>query len=274
MMTSMSARVAGGCQTADTPLPAAWWTFTFVTMTSRRSKVLVVALATTLAVASMGCGLIGQAKDLVDNATALSDFAERLGRAQTLTYTAEYSTGGSDTVTLVQQPPNVAYLAKDSRFMFTAESVFLCSTEQAVLTCQKSPNSSSTMGSTDGGLVAGVAGPGFITPELALGLILAAALVPGATVTQSDKTIAGQSSKCASATNLEAAAEEGDTDVPKEFTVCVTDDGVLASFSGTSTAGEVKAIELTKYSDTADAAAFAPPEGAKIVDVTQIQPNA
>jgi hypothetical protein len=118
-----------------------------------------------------------------------------------------------------------------------------------------------------------VTGPAFITPEFALALILAAALVPGAKVTQSDKTIAGRSSKCASATNLEATAQEGDTDVPKEFTVCVTDDGVLASFSGTSTAGEVKAIELTKYSASADAAAFAPPEGAKIVDVTQIQPS-
>ena len=57
--------------------------------------------------------------------------------------------------------------------------------------------------------MAGVAGPGFVTPELALGLILAAALVPGAKVEQSEKTIAGQSSKCATATGLEAAAQAG-----------------------------------------------------------------
>lgn len=241
--------------------------------TTRITRAAIVALATTLAAGSLGCGLIGQAKNLVDNVSALSDFADRLGNAQTLTYTAEYTTEDGSTVTLVQQPPNTAYVAKDSRFIFTSEATFLCSTEQAILTCQKSPNSSSTMDAGDSGLAAGIGGPGFITPELALGLILAASIIPGASVSQSDKTIAGQSSKCATATGLEAAAEEGDTDVPKEFTVCVTDSGVLASFSGVSTSGEKKAIELKKYDESADAALFAPPPGAKIVDVTSLQPT-
>jgi hypothetical protein len=50
----------------------------------------------------------------------------------------------------------------------------------------------------------------------------------------------------------------------------VTDAGILASFSGTSTGGESIAIELTKYSTAVDAAAFAPPAGANVVDVNQI----
>jgi hypothetical protein len=240
---------------------------------ARTTRVLVVVLATTLTAGSLGCGLISQAKNLVDNAKTLSDFAENLGKAQTLTYTAEYQTEGGDTVTQVQQPPNTAFIAKDSRFIYTSEALFLCSTDAAVLTCQKSPNSSNDMSSADSGLAAGIGGPGFITSELALGLVLAASIVPGASVEQSTKTIAGQSSRCATATGLEKAAEEGDTDVPKEFTVCITDDGILASFSGISTTGEKTAIELTKYSATADATLFAPPAGAKIVDVTQIQPS-
>jgi hypothetical protein len=240
-------------------------------MTPRISRSLIVGLATTVAAASMGCGMLDQAKNLVDNAAVLSDFADRLGKAQNLTFTAEYTADGGDTVTMVQQPPNTALLAKDGRFIFTTEATFLCMTEQAVLTCQKSPNDPSTTGAGSG-LAAGVGGPGFVTPELALGLILAASLVPGAKVEQSEKTIAGQSSRCASATGLEAAAQEGDTDVPKEFTVCVTEAGILASFTATSTTTEYKAIELTKYSDTADASAFTPPAEAKIVDVTQIQP--
>jgi hypothetical protein len=252
-------------------LPADIATFTFVSMTPRISHVLVVVAATTLAAATMGCGLLSQAKGLVDNAQVLSDFADRLGKAQNLTYTAEYATPDGDTVTLVQQPPNSAVIAKDSRFIFTSESTFLCSTEESVLSCQKSPHDGSTMGAGDTGLAAGIGGPGFVTPELALGLILAASLVPGAHVEQSSKTIAGQDSKCASATGLESAAQEGDTDVPKEFTVCVSDAGILSSFSATSTTGEHKAIELTKYSATADASLLAPPPGAKIVDVTQIQ---
>ncbi len=240
---------------------------------ARTSRVLIVALATTLAAGTLGCGLISQAKNLVDNAKTLSDFADNLGKAQTLTYTAEYQTESGDTVTLVQQPPNTAYIAKNSRFIFTSEALFLCSTEQAVLTCQKSPNNSAEMSTAESGYAAGIGGPGFITPELALGLILAASIVPGAHVEQSSKTIAGQSSKCATATGLEKAAQEGDTDVPKEFTVCITDAGILASFSGVSTSGEHKAIELTKYSGSADASQFIPPAGAKIVDVTQIQPG-
>ena len=53
-------------------------------------------------------------------------------------------------------------------------------------------------------------GPGFVTPELALGLIAAAALVPGAKVEQSERSIAGQDSLCATASGLEAAASPGD----------------------------------------------------------------
>jgi len=239
-------------------------------MTPRISRTLVVGLATTLAAASMGCGLLDQAKSFVDNAAVLSDFADRLGKAQNLTFTAEYTTTDGDTVTMVQQPPSSALIGKDARFIFTTEATFLCTTEQAILTCQKSLNAATP--TPDNGLAAGVGGPGFVTPELALGFILAASLVPGAKVEQSEKTIAGQSSKCASATGLEAAAQEGDEEVPKEFTVCITDAGILASFTATSTSSEYKAIELTKYSDTADPSAFEPPAGAKIVDVTQIQP--
>jgi hypothetical protein len=242
-------------------------------MTSRKSKVLIVALATVLTAGTLGCGLVSQAKNIVDNAKTLSDFAENLGKAQTLTYTAEYKTDDGASVTLAQQPPNTAYVGKDSRFIFTKEALFLCSTEQAALTCQKSPNTSAEMNTADSGYAVGVGGPGFITPELALAMILVAAVIPGAHVEQSSKTIAGQSSKCVTATGLEKVATPGETDVPKEFAVCITDAGILASFSGTSTTGEHKAIELTKYSGSADASMFAPPAGAKIVDVSQIQPS-
>lgn len=245
-------------------------------MTSRISRVLVITLATTLAATALGCGLINQ---VVNTAGVLSDFADRLGKAATLTYTAEYkvtsdtASSGPETVKLVQQPPNAAFLGKDGgRFIFTKDFLFLCDTEKGVVTCQKSPNNADKVGAADAGFVAGVAGPGFITPEVALGLIVAAAVVPGAKVDKSDKTIAGQKSLCATASGLEKAASPGDKDAPKDFSVCVTEDGVLASFSGTSTNGEKAGIELTSYAATADPAAFVPPAGAKIVDTTQIEP--
>jgi hypothetical protein len=243
---------------------------TFVVMT-RTSRVLVVGLATALVAATLGCGLINQAKELVGAAQILSDFGDRLGKAATLTYTAEYQVTDGDKVTLVQQPPNAAFLSPDGRFIFTADSLLLCGSEKGTMTCQKSPNNSTKVDASQAGFVAGVAGPGFITPEVALGLILAAALVPGANVAQSSKTIAGEKSLCATATNLDKAASPGDKSAVKDFSVCVTEAGILASFSGTGVDGEKAAIELTSYKTTADPSAFEPPAGAKVVDVTRLE---
>lgn len=240
-------------------------------MTSRTSRVLITSVAATLAAASLGCGVIDQARDIVGTAQVLSDFADRLGEAATLTYTAEYQVTGGEAVTLVQQPPNAAFIAGEGRLITTAEWLYFCSTEMDNLTCQKSANQAGDAGAADAGLVAGIAGPGFVTPELALGLVAAAAFVPEAKVDQSEKTIAGEESLCANVTGLDAAAEPGDVDAPKDFSVCVTDEGVLAAFSGTSTSGETISIELTSFSTSADPTAFEPPAGATIVDVTQIE---
>jgi hypothetical protein len=242
-------------------------------MTSRTARVLVASLATSLAAASLGCGLIEQAKDLVGTAQVLSDFADRLGKAATLTYTAEYQVTGGEKVTLVQQPPNSAFLTSSGRLILTEEFLYLCGEESGVMTCQRSTNEAVDAAAADAGLVSGLTGPGFVTPELALGLIAAAALVPGAKVEQSEKTIAGEASLCATASGLDAAASPGDENAPKDFTVCVTEAGILASFSGTTVEGEQAAIELVAYSASVDATAFEPPTGAKIVDVAQIQPT-
>jgi hypothetical protein len=241
-------------------------------MTPRTSRVLVVTLATTLGVTSLGCGLIGQAKNLVDTAQVLSDFADRLGKSANLTYTAEYRVTDGDNVTLVQQPPSTAFLGKTGSFIFTPEYMFVCGAEKGVTTCQRTPNNTQNVGGADAGVVGSVTGAGFVTPEIALGLIAAAAFVPGAEVETSERTIAGEKSLCAKATGLEAAASPGDEDAPKDFSVCVTESGILSAFSGTSTKGEKAEIELVKYSTTADAKALAPPDGAKIVDVTTLEP--
>jgi hypothetical protein len=240
-------------------------------MTSRTSRVLVVWLATLLGAVSLGCGLVGQAKNLADTAQVLSDFADRLGKAATLTYTAEYRVTDGGNVTLVQQPPNSAFVAKSGSFILTQEYMYVCGEEKGVSTCQRTPNNSQG-GTPERGAVAGITGPGFVTPEIALGLIAAAAFVPGAKVETSERTIAGEKSLCANATNLEAAASSGDQDAPKDFSVCVTETGILASFSGTTAKGEKAEIELIRYAATADPKAFAPPDGAKIVDVTTLEP--
>jgi hypothetical protein len=236
--------------------------------------VLIASVAAVLVAATMGCGLIGAAKNLVASAKILSDFGERLSKSSTLTYTAKYQATGGNTVTFVQQPPNAAYQSKDGSYIATRDYIYLCGTADGKTACQRTPNQSSDASTQDASAIALVAGGGFVTPELALGLVAAAALVPGAKASESDKTIAGQKSLCVTVTGLDAAASPGDTEAPRDFTVCVTDVGILSSFSGSLTSGEQASIELTSYSDKADPAAFSPPAGAVVTDVTAILPTA
>lgn len=228
--------------------------------------------------ASLGCGLISQAKNLVQSAKILGDFADRLGKSEQLTYTAEYqvTSGDKEKVTLVQQPPNVAYLGKDgSRVILTQEFLFLCSPENGQMSCQKSANQTGTTSSAaDAGAISTVAGQGFVTPEIAIALVAAAALVPGAKVAESTKTIAGEKSLCADVTGLESAASPSDSEALQNFSVCVTESGVLASFNGALTSGEKGGVELIKFSDDVDPSAFEPPAGAEIVDLTVTAPEA
>lgn len=242
-------------------------------MTPRTSRLLLATLATVLVASVMGCGIISKVQSVANAVKTLGDMADRLKAANSLTYTAKYNVDGADPVTVTQQPPNSAIIGKDGRFILNADATYLCSTEKAVLTCQKSPSvGADKVGAQDASLVAGIAGQGFISPALALGLILAASVVPGAKVEQSNQTIAGQKSLCATASNLDAAASPGDKDAPRDFSVCVSDAGVLTSFTGSDTSGDHKGVTMTSFSTTADAASFKPPAGAKIVDVTQLAP--
>jgi hypothetical protein len=245
-------------------------------MTSPRrrttARILAVSTATLLGVGTLGCGFVQNA---IDTANTLSEFSDRLGKAAQLTYTAEYAfTGaegatGTTKVTLVQKPPNTAFISGSSRMIFTAEHLIMCDKQGGRVECQRTPNPGGAV--TDTGLVSGVAGPGFVTPELALGLVAAAALLPGTDVATSEKKIAGQDSLCANVTGIEAPQDEGpNQEMLQDFSVCVTTAGVLASFSGTANTGDKVALELVSFSTKANAKAFAPPAGAKVVDVTAI----
>ncbi|GAA1864514.1 hypothetical protein [Asanoa iriomotensis] len=230
-------------------------------MTNQRrttARVATVAAAVVLGGFTLGCGLVQNA---VDTAQTLGDFSDRLGKSAELTYTAEYKTDDG-TVTFVQQPPNSAVLSAGGRLIFTPQAMIMCDKGE----CQRAPAAAGP----DANLVAAVGGAGFLTPELALGMVAAAAIVPGTDVSTSEREIAGQDSLCADVDGIEdpqAGAQPGDL---KSFSVCVTDAGLLSSFSGETHGGEQTAIELVSYSDKVDRAAFAPPRNAKVVDVTDL----
>lgn len=234
------------------------------------ARFVAIPAAVVLGIGSLGCGVIDTVRNVVDTAGTLSEFSDRLGKAASLTYTAEYRIEGSDsdTVGYVQQPPNSATVKGDGRMIFTPEHMIFCGPASGRVTCQKAPNHAAAAG--DPTLVAGVAGPGFITPEVALGMVAIAALVPDADVETSERTIAGQKSLCADVTGIKDP-NAGPDEVAQDFSVCVTESGVLAAFNGTTDTGEKASLELVSYSDRVDGSAFAPPAGAEIVDVSVIQ---
>jgi hypothetical protein len=228
--------------------------------------------AAALGATALGCGVISQVKQAASNITTVSELADKLRDAEKMTFTAEYRVFDGSTATVVQQPPNAAFVGKDGRFIVTADSYYLCSPEKKVLTCQKSPSDGASLDAASAGLIPAVTGEGFISAPIALGLLVAASVTPGAHVDKSEKTIAGQHATCVKVTGIPQATNAGAGDV-KDFSTCVTDKGLLGSFEGTQNDGKRAGVELTSFKDTADAKAFQPPAGAKIVDVQQIQPK-
>lgn len=206
----------------------------------------------------LGCGF-QNSKRVVDSAAILGEIADLLGKARDLTYTADYDVAGGRSVAVAQRPPSAAFVSNGGRFIATKDRVTRCDSAGS---CQRAPRPA---GST-ADYAAAVTGPGFVTPDVALGIVATAAFVRGAKVDSSTKTIAGRDVICANVHGLEAASTPGQ-DAPKDFSLCVTREGALASFDGTLRGGLTGRIQLRTFTPSTDATAFDVPPGAKVVDV-------
>jgi len=236
-------------------------------MNPAASRILTAAVATVLGAGALGCGVINQVKQTVDNVSAISDLADRLGKSGQLTFTAEYKTEDGSTTTVVQQPPKAAYLGKDGRFILTDDALYSCTGKTgAKIVCQKSPVQTGQLSSADqAAYLSAVAGGGFVNTEMALALMTAAAIVPGVKIAQTTATIAGQKSDCLDVTGIPKDAQPNAV-TAKEFHVCVAENGLLTRFKGVGTDDKALGVELTKYGDKVDAQAFVPPKGAQIIE--------
>jgi hypothetical protein len=244
---------------------------TFVGMTFPASRIATVTAAVAVAATLLGCGVLSQVKQAASNITTISDLAEKLGKADKLTFTAEYKLSDGSVASVVQQPPNSAYVGRNGRFIVTADAFYLCGTGNGAMSCQKTANTGGSLDAANAGLIPSVAGAGFVSAPIALALLTAASISPGAKVDKTERKIAGQSSTCIKVSGIKGDNDPSTSDV-KDFSACVTDSGLLASFSGDLNNGEHASIEMTRYSGSADAKAFAPPAGAQVVDVDRLQP--
>jgi hypothetical protein len=198
----------------------------------------------------------------------LNNLAARLDRAGELTFTAEYRLGDGSTAVLAQaqQPRRAAYLYAGGRSVSTETQLATCQTgsggSRCTLTAPPSPGNEPALDllatvAADGVLTAspsaGTGSPaGMVTPAAALRLV-SAAVRDGATVTRLDNTIAGEPATC--------VGVHGSTG----FTTCVTESGLLGSFTGTVN-GSVVTFELTSFTSDVKPDVFALPPGATVDD--------
>jgi hypothetical protein len=241
-------------------------------MTRTVFRFATLAAAVAVAASAAGCGVIANVGNAVNNLTEVADLSNKLTASSKLTFTAEYKLAdGSGTATVVQQPPQAAFLGKDGRFILTTDSLLICSGSGSKTTCQRTPNTSGSMPSADqAAYMTAVAGAGFISTPMAIALMGAASVVPSVNITKTKKDVAGLASTCLRATGISSVRQAGPNNVDmKELTVCVADNGVLTGFVGVGTDGSNVGVELTKYSTTVDPKAFTPPKGAKITDLAK-----
>lgn len=239
-----------------------------------RSRAVVVIAAAVVSAGTLGCGVVSKAKQAVENVSAISDLADKLGKSDQLTYTGTYKMDDGSTATVVQEPPKAAFVGKSGRFILTEDALLLCSGTGSKVACQRSPNQNKVAASADqAAYVSAVAGGGFISAPMAVAVMTAAAVVPGTKIDKSEKKVAGVNSTCLHVTGI-PADKDPNAVTAKEFTVCVGDNGVLTTFTGVGTDNKKIGVELTRFSSKVDEKAFVPPAGAKIVDVQDIQaPN-
>jgi hypothetical protein len=182
----------------------------------------------------------------------VSDLADRLERAAGLTYTAVYGLpgGAQATVSQAQDPARSAYRYPGGALIVTPESTATCTDDTCALTAAPAPGADPLSG--------GVTMRGLVAPAMVGALLTAAAMDGDALVTTHDTTLAGRSATCVQIGGVGTTAVS-------DFEVCVTMEGVLASFDGVI-GGVPIDIHLDRYESTVAPDAFDLPAGATVVD--------
>ena len=204
-----------------------------------------------------GCGDFEEAaaaKGIASN-NLVSQMVAQLSASNTLTYTAGYhlAGGGDATVIQAQNPPRTALEYPAGRLLVTDKAVTACRAQACTVT---DPPRGGTRLPAETFTTAQKTG--MIAPATVIALLDAAALDTAAAVTPHDTTLAGHHATCLDLSGVEDAAA-------RQFTVCVTSDGVLGTFTGTVDDNEID-MTMTAYEPSAPVGAFDPPAGARLTD--------
>lgn len=223
-------------------------------MLAARSRVALGLVAAVLLLG--GCGDFDDAASAQGIASndLVSELAAQLSSSDTLTYIAGYRLAGGATASVAQDqhPSRAVYEYPGGRVLISTEAVTLCQGARCTLTA---PDAGGSPPST---MFADAEKTGMVAPATVLALLNAAALSPQVTVTPRDTTIAGHHATCLDLTGV-------DHERSRAFATCITNDGVLGSFTGTLN-GKPMDLAMTNFSSRVAADAFQPPAGATTVD--------
>jgi hypothetical protein len=224
---------------------------------SKTRRFLVASVVASLTVT--GCQTLDDAGRVIGRADLVNDLAARMDRAWELTYSADYQLSGGRSASISQssQPPRSAYLYPGGKVTVDEEAVAECDTSASRPVCVLTPPSIPSAKPSVRAFTEAKR-QGMITPPLVMSLLTAAALDPGAVVTQNDTTVAGQHATCVEVDQVANAAAT-------RFQACVTADGVLGSFTG-EVDGKPMEQALSRYRTSVDGTAFDLPAGAGVVD--------
>jgi hypothetical protein len=225
-----------------------------VSVVPSRPRLTLAGLAAAAVLSgAVGCGGLDEASAAsVTHDDLVSEIAGQLSRVTGLTYTATYQLAGGDTatVTQAQQPVRTAYVYPHGRLIETPAGTIRCQGKPTALACTETDPAPATS--------APLTGTTLVTPEAALAMLDAAALDQQVTATQHDTTIAGRHATCLS-------LEQVDGTPTPDFSLCVTNDGALGSFTATL-AGQRMDQALTAYSDKPALGTFTLPLTATLTD--------
>ncbi|HET6211493.1 MAG TPA: hypothetical protein VFE14_01335 [Micromonosporaceae bacterium] len=230
-------------------------------MRATRGLAAVLLAGCTAVLGVAGCDSLDNAQRTGDRADLANDLATRLGRAESLSYTAEYqlAAGATAIVAQARNPSRVAYTYPGGKLILATLAVWDCRAAGSADTCTVAAVPAQTAAPVPPPDTLGVlAGHGIVIAPVVVGLLNAAALDSDAALAQRDTTIAGLHATCVRAEGVDNAAAS-------TFEVCVTTDGVIGSFTGIVNGNPVE-LAMAAYRGSVAADAFDPPAGATIVD--------
>ncbi|GAA3911576.1 hypothetical protein Aau02nite_05120 [Amorphoplanes auranticolor] len=211
-----------------------------------------------LCAATAGCSDLDEPGQGLTRNDLVADLAAQMTSAADLTYEANYQLSGGEKATVAQtrKPARTAYVYPGGKVTVTADATTECRTAKTTTCTLTAPATPASPAPAT--VFAGAGQSGLIHPATVLALLNAAVLDNDVQVEQHDTTIAGRHATCVQLAGVDDAAA-------RDFTTCITNEGVLGSFDGILGRTRVE-VAMTHYSEEVEEAMFELPKSAKLVD--------